>query len=138
MAPKTESSKLDKLLEDIKQLTVLELAELVKSLEDEFGLPAGQMAMPVMPGAAGPAAEQQAEAPKVEEKAEYKVELVEGGPDKIKTIKAVRQAVKDMGLTEAKQAVENVPTVLIESASKEDAQKIKEILEGAGAKIKLS
>ncbi len=123
--------KSEQLLSEIEKLTVLELAELVKALEEKFGVSAA-MAMPAA-GAAAPAAQEA----KAEEKSEYKVELVEGGPDKIKTIKALRQ-VTTLGLSEAKQAVENAPTVLAESASKEDAQKMKEALEAAGSKVKLS
>ena len=72
-----------------------------------------------------------------EEKSEYKVELTDGGPDKIKAIKALRQ-VTTLGLTEAKKAVEEAPTVIAEAASKDDAKKMKEALEAAGAKVKLS
>ena len=88
---------------------------------------------------AGPAAAAGAEAggKKAEEKSEYKVELLDGGPDKIKTIKALR-SVTTLGLTEAKKAVEEAPTVIAEAASKDDAKKMKEALEAAGAKVKLS
>ena len=87
--------------------------------------------------AAGPAPAGAAAAAPAEEKSEYKVELSDGGPDKIKTIKALR-SVTTLGLTEAKKAVEEAPTVIAEAASKEDAQKMKDALEAAGAKVKLS
>lgn len=128
MATKTN----DQLIEAIGSMTVLELAELVKALETKFGVSA---AMPV--GAAPAAAAAGPEAKKEEEKSEYKVELTEGGPDKIKTIKALRE-VTTLGLTEAKKAVEEAPTVIAEAAAKADAQKMKEKLEAAGAKVKLS
>ncbi|CDK30541.1 50S ribosomal protein L7/L12 [Candidatus Babela massiliensis] len=124
--------KTEQLVSEIGKLTVLELAELVKALEEQFGVSA---AMPM--AVAAPAASAEAAPAKAEEKSEYKVELVEGGPDKIKTIKALR-SVKNIGLTEAKKAVEEVPTVLEESVSKENAMKMKEALEAAGAKVKLS
>ena len=124
--------KSEQLVSEIGKLTVLELAELVKALEEQFGVSA---AMPM--AVAAPAASAEAAPAKAEEKSEYKVELVEGGPDKIKTIKALR-SVKNIGLTEAKKAVEEVPTVLEESVSKENAMKMKEALEAAGAKVKLS
>lgn len=126
------TSKNSQIIDQIAGMTVLDLANLVKELEEKFGVSA---AMPVAAAAAAPAAG--AEAKKDEEKSEYKVELVDGGADKIKTIKALRQ-VTTLGLTEAKQAVENAPTVLAESAAKADAQKMKETLEAAGAKVKLS
>ena len=78
-----------------------------------------------------------AEAPKAEEKSEYKVTLKDGGPEKIKTIKAL-SSVTTLGLTEAKKAVEEAPTVIAEAASKDDAKKMKEALEAAGAKVELS
>ena len=124
--------KTEQLVSEIGKLTVLELAELVKALEEQFGVSA---AMPM--AVAAPVASAEAAPAKAEEKSEYKVELVEGGPDKIKTIKALR-SVKNIGLTEAKKAVEEVPTVLEESVSKENAMKMKEALEAAGAKVKLS
>ena len=89
--------------------------------------------MPTM--TAGPAAGPAAEAPKAEEKTEYKVTLKDGGAEKIKTIKALRQ-VTTLGLTEAKKAVEEAPTVIAEAASKDDAKKMKETLEAAGAKVR--
>lgn len=121
----------EQIIDQIGSLTVLELAELVKGLEDKFGVSAA------MPVAAAPAAGAAAEAPKAEEKSEYKVTLKDGGPEKIKTIKALR-TVTTLGLTEAKKAVEEAPTVIAEAASKDDAKKMKEALEAAGAKVELS
>jgi large subunit ribosomal protein L7/L12 len=125
------SSRIEQLVKDISALTVLELAELTKSLEETFGVSA---AMPVAAVAAAPAAE----AKKEEEKSEYKVELIDAGADKIKTIKALRQVKKDLGLTEAKKMAEETPVVLAEAASKDEAKNMKEVLEAAGAKVKLS
>ncbi len=104
-----------------------------RSLESEFGVSA---AAPVLAAPAGAAAAG-AEAAKEEEKSEYKVELSDGGPDKIKAIKAFR-SVTTLGITEAKKAVEEAPTVIAEAASKDEAKKMKEALEAAGAKVKLS
>lgn len=128
------AAKFDQLINDIGNMTVLELAELVKALEDKFGVSAAA------PVAAAPTAAVAADAgaKKEEGKSEYKVELTEGGTDKIKVIKALRQVLPTFGLTEAKKAVEEAPTVLGESVSAEDAKKMKETLEAAGAKVKLS
>lgn len=125
------SAKLEQLINDISALTLIESAELAKALETKFGVSA-TMAV----AAAAPSAD--AGAKVEEEKSEYKVELVEAGPDKIKIIKALRQVKKDLGLTEAKSAVENAPVVIAEAASKDEAKTMKEVLEAAGAKVKLS
>jgi large subunit ribosomal protein L7/L12 len=122
-------AKAEKMIEEIGSMTVLELADLVKSLEEKFGVSAASMAAP----AAAPVA---AEAPAAD-KAEFKVTLTEGGSEKIKVIKALRQ-VTTLALTEAKKAVEDAPTVLGESVPKADAQKMKETIEAAGAKVELS
>ena len=124
------ASKQSQLIQEIGKLTVIELAELIKDLETEFGVSA---AMPM--AAAGPAPAGAAAAAPAEEKSEYKVELSDGGPDKIKTIKALR-SVTTLGLTEAKKAVEEAPTVIAEAASKEDAQKMKDALEGCWCESK--
>jgi large subunit ribosomal protein L7/L12 len=123
----------EQLIEQIGSMSVLELSELVKQLEAKFGVSA---AMPVA-AAATPVPATQAGAKPAEEKSEFKVELVAGGPKVIDTIKALRK-VTTLGLSEAKSAVENAPTVIAESASKEEANKMKEALESAGAKVKLS
>lgn len=128
------STKIAKIVSDIAGLSVLEIAELRKGLEEALGVTA---AMPMMGGAvAAPVAD--ASAKKEEEKTEYKVELMDAGPDKIKTIKAVRQVKKDLGLTEAKKLVEETPSLIAEAAPKAEAMTMKEVLEAAGAKVKLT
>lgn len=123
------SATLTKIVEDISKLSVMELAELVKALEEKFGVTAA------IPMAAAPAAAPVAA--QAEEKSEYKVTLKDSGSDKIKVIKALR-TVTTLALGAAKEAVENVPFVVAEAAPKEDAQKIKKTLEEAGAKVELS
>ena len=122
----------EKLIEEIGNMSVLELSELVKALEEKFGVTA---AMPAAGPAVGAAAAPQAV--ETAEKAEYEVTLKSVGSEKIKVIKLVKQY-SGLGLSEAKAAVEGAPTVIAESASKEDAQKMKEAIEAAGAKVKLS
>jgi large subunit ribosomal protein L7/L12 len=122
----------ERMLDDIGNMSVIELADFVKALEDKFGVTA---AMPV--AAAGGAVAAEA-APAAEEKSTYKVTLKEGGSEKIKTIKALRQVVPSLSLSDAKKAVEEAPTVLVESAPKEDADKIKKELEAVGAKVELA
>ena len=119
-----------KIVEEISKLSVMELAELVKSLETKFGVSAAMPMAAAAPAASAPVAEQ-------EEKNEFKVTLKESGTDKIKVIKALR-TVSTLALGAAKEAVENTPFVISESAPKEDAQKIKKALEEAGAKVELS
>ena len=113
-------------IEAIKELSVLELNELVKACEEEFGVSA---AAGVVVAAAGPAAE-------VEEKTEFDVELTEVGPNKVKVIKVVRE-VTGLGLKEAKDVVDNAPKVLKEQADKAEADDIKAKLEAEGAKVTL-
>jgi large subunit ribosomal protein L7/L12 len=124
----------DKLIEEIGNLSVFELNELVKSLETAFGVSA---AMPM--AAAAPAAGS-SEAPKQEEQATYKLTLesCDDKDKKIAVIKALRVVKSDMTLPDAKNAVENAPTVIFESLPKEEAAKAKKTLEDAGAKVKLS
>jgi large subunit ribosomal protein L7/L12 len=122
----------DKLLEEIGSMSLVELADFVKALEEKFGVSA---AAPVaVAGVAAPAATQAAA---VEEKAEYKVTLEKSGPEKIKTIKALRQ-VTTLNLSDAKKAVEEAPAVIADAAPKEDAKKIKEALEATGAVVTLA
>lgn len=119
----------DKLLEEIGSMSLVELADFVKALEEKFGV-----------SAAAPVAAAVAAAPVAavaEEKAEYKVTLEKSGPEKIKTIKALRQ-VTALNLSDAKKAVEEAPAVIAEAAPKEDAKKIKEALESTGAVVTLS
>ena len=123
------SEKILKFVEDIKTLTVLELNELVKAIEEEFGVSA---AAPVMVAAAAGAA-----APAAEEKTEFDVVLVGfDAAQKIKVIKSVRE-ITGLGLAEAKKAVEETPTTLKEALSKDDAETMKKDLEAVGAKIEL-
>ena len=128
------SKSYEKLIEDIGNMSVLELSDLVKALEDKFGVSA---AMPAMAAAPAAAAAAPAAAAQAEEKSEYKVTLEDSGAEKIKVIKALK-SVTQLSLTDAKKAVEEAPSVIAESASKDDARKIKEALEAAGAKVKLS
>ena len=114
-------------IEAIKELSVLELNELVKACEEEFGVSA---AAGVVVAAAGPAAEA------AEEKTEFDVELTEVGPNKVKVIKVVRE-VTGLGLKEAKDVVDGAPKVLKQGASKEEAEDIKTKLEAEGAKVTL-
>ena len=124
------SEKVLKLIEDVKSLTVLELADLVKELEEEFGVSA---AAPVAVAAA-PAAG--AAAPAAEEKTEFDVVLAEVGAEKIKVIKVVRE-ITGLGLKEAKEVVDNAPKPIKEAVSKEDADAIKAKLEEVGAKVEV-
>lgn len=120
----------EEILDAIKGLSVLELADLVKALEDEFGVSA---AAPVqMATVAGVAAT--AEAAAEEEKTEFDVSIAEIGPQKIQVIKAVRE-VTTLGLKEAKELVESAPVAVKEAIAKDEAEEIKEKLEGAGAVV---
>ena len=116
----------------IKGISVLELSQLVKALESELGVSAAAAMPMAMPGAAAGGA---AAAP-VEEKTEFNVTLTETGGDKIKVIKVVRE-VTSLGLKEAKELVESAPKAVLEGAKKEDAEKAKDALEGAGASVSL-
>lgn len=118
------------LIEQIDKLTVLELAELVKQLEDKYGVSA---AAPVAMVAAGGAA---AAAAPAAEKTEFDVVLAEAGPEKIKVIKAVRE-ITNLGLTEAKSFVESAPKPVKEGVAKDEAESIKKKLEEAGAKVEI-
>lgn len=125
------AAKMHDIIEQIKGMTLLEVADLVKGLEETFGVSA---AMPVAAPAAAVASAPAAQ----EEKSQYKVTLKDGGAKKIDAIKALRKVVPALNLTDAKAAVENAPTVIAEAASKDDAKKIKEELEAVGAKVELS
>ena len=120
----------NEIMEAIKGMTVLELSELVKALEEEFGVSA---AAPVAAVAAGPAAGAAEEA---EEKTEFDVELSEVGGEKIKVIKVVRE-LTGLGLKEAKDMVDGAPSVVKEGVSKEDAEAAKAKLEEVGAKANI-
>jgi len=126
----------DKLVEEIGNMTVLELADLLKSLEEKFDISAVMpMAGAVGAGAAVAGGETAA---KEEEKSEYKVTLQNMGSEKIKVIKALRKVIPNLELSKARQMAEEAPTVVVESVSKEEATKIKGELEAAGAKVELS
>jgi len=121
------------ILESISSMTVLELSELLKAFEDRFGVTA---AAPVaVAGAAGPAASA-SEAPAVEEQDEFDVVLTGAGDKKIQVIKEVR-TLTNLGLKEAKDLVDGAPKTVLEKVSKEDAEKAKAQLEGAGATVEL-
>ena len=122
------SEKITALIEEVKALTVLELSELVKALEEEFGVSAAAMAAPAAGGAAAPTAE---------EKTEFDVVLASfDAAAKIKVIKAVRE-ITGLGLAEAKAAVEGAPKTLKEAVSKDEAEELKKKLEEAGGKVEI-
>ena len=121
------SEKITAMIEEVKTLTVLELAELVHALEDEFGVSAAAAAV------AAPAA---GAAPAEEEKTEFDVVLMSAGANNIAVIKVVR-ALTGLGLKEAKEIVDNAPKTLKEAVSKEDAEKIVNDLKEAGAEAEL-
>jgi large subunit ribosomal protein L7/L12 len=121
------SEKITALMEEIKNMTVLELSELVHALEDEFGVSA---AAPAAVAVAAPVAEA------AEEKTEFDVVMTDFGAEKIKVIKIVRE-ITGLGLAEAKAVVDGAPKAVKEAASKDDAEEIKKKLEEAGAKVEL-
>ena len=121
------SEKIVKFVEEIKTLTVLELSELVKAIEEEFGVSAAAPVMMAGPAAAAPAAE---------EKTEFDVILTEAGASKMGVIKLVKE-VTGLGLKEAKDLVDNAPKPIKEGISKTDAEELKKKLEDAGAKVEL-
>lgn len=121
------SEKIEKLLEEIKKLTVVELAELVKAIEEEFGVSAVAAAAPAA-GAAGAAA--------AEEKTSFNVVLTSAGDQKIKVITAVKNAL-GLGLKEAKDLVDGAPKTLKENVSKEEAEELKAKLTEVGATVDL-
>jgi large subunit ribosomal protein L7/L12 len=120
----------DEIIEALKEMPALELSELVHELEDVFDVSAAApVAVAAAPAAGGAAAEE-------EEKTNFDVELTSFGSNKIAVIKVVR-ALTNLGLKEAKEAVESAPKVILEGASKEDAEAAKAKLEEAGAEVKL-
>ena len=123
-------SDITKIAEELGKLTVLEAAELVKNLEEEWGVSAPA---PAAAAAAGPAAS----AEPAEEKTEFDVVLAEAGGNKIAVIKAVRGVASGLGLADAKKLVESAPAPVLEGASKDDAEAAKAALEEAGAKVEL-
>lgn len=121
----------EKFIDEISNMTVLELADLVKALETKFGISA---AMPM--AAAAPVAAEAA--PAAAEKSEYKVSLTDAGAEKIKVIKALREVIPNLALSDAKKMTEETPAVIAESVSKADAEKMKKKLEEVGAKVELA
>ena len=118
----------EEFIEEIKKMTVVELADLVKAIEEEFGVSAVAAAAPAAGGAAGAAA--------AEEKSAFNVVLKEAGDQKIKVIKVVRDAT-GLGLKEAKDLVDGAPKTVKEDVSKDDAEAMKAKLEEAGATVEL-
>ena len=121
------SEKITAMIEEVKALTVLELAELVHALEDEFGVSAAAVAAPAAGGAAAAA---------VEEKTEFDVIMTSFGAEKIKVIKEVR-GITGAGLAEAKAIVEGVPAKIKEAVSKDEAEEVKAKLEAVGATVEI-
>jgi large subunit ribosomal protein L7/L12 len=121
------TEKTTAILDQIKELTILELADLVKALEEEFGVSAAPVAVAAVGGAAAPAAE---------EKTEFDVILANFGAKKLDVIKVVRE-ITGLGLKDAKDLVEGAPKPVKEGASKEEAEDIKKKLEEAGASVEL-
>ena len=121
------NEKSTQILELVKGLTILELADLVKALEEEFGVSAAPVAVAAAPGAA---------AAPVEEKTEFDVVLKAAGASKLNVIKVVRE-LTGLGLKDAKDLVEGAPKTLKEGISKEDAEKIAEQLKAAGAEVEI-
>ena len=125
------SEKINALIEEVSNLTVLELSELVHALEEKFGVSA---AAPVAV-AAGPAVAAPAE--EVEEKTEFDVVMTSFGAEKVKVIKAVREIVSGLGLAEAKALVEAIPAKIKEAVQKEEAEELKKKLEEVGATVEI-
>ena len=123
----------DELLDAFKEMTLIELADFVKAFEDTFGVTA---AAPVAVAAAPAAGGAGGDAGAAEEKDEFDVILESGGDKKIQVIKEVR-TLTNLGLKEAKELVEAAPKAVLEKVNKEQAEKAKELLEGAGAKVSL-
>ena len=120
------SEKITNILEEIKTLTIIELADLVKAVEDEFGVSAAApVGVVAVAGAAAPAAE---------EKTEFDVVLVSGGEKKLNVVKVVKEAL-GLGLKDAKDLVDGAPKTLKEGATKDEAEALKKQLEEAGAKV---
>ena len=123
------SEKITAMIEELKTLTVLELSELVKAVEEEFGVSAAAAVAVAAPAAGGAAA--------VEEKPEFDVVLKEAGAEKIKVIKVVRE-ITGLGLAEAKAIVDGAPKTIKEAAPKEEAEEIKAKLTEVGATVELA
>lgn len=130
------TGKFKDLIKQIESLSLADLAELVKTLEERFGI--SSMPMPAMTPVSTPAAPSSSGAPApAAEKSKFDVVLSSAGPNKIAVIKAVREVKPDLGLKEAKDLVESAPKTVLSGASKEDAEKAKEKLQSAGATVEL-
>lgn len=129
------AANIEQLIEEISNMTVLELSELVKALEEKFGVSASASPMMAMPGMM-PAAAAEEEAAEEEEKTEFDVQLKDFGAKKIPVIKEVR-AITGLGLKEAKENVESAPVVIQEGVGKEEAEKTKAQLEELGAVVEI-
>ena len=132
MTDVTLSANAEKVMEMVEKMTVLELNDLVKALEEKFGVSASA---PMMMGAQGAAPA--ADAAPVEEKTEYDVVLADAGANKLAVIKVVRELNQTLGLVEAKNLVEAAPKTILEGAKKDAAEQAKKKLEEAGAKVEL-
>lgn len=126
------NDKLQKIASEIEGLTVIELADLAKYLEEKFGVSAMPM-MAAMPAGAAAAAD----AAPAEEKTSFDVVLAASGDQKLNVIKALREVRQDLGLMDAKKMVDSAPQTILEGAKKEDAEAAKAKLEAAGAKVEL-
>ncbi len=124
------SEKIEKLLQEIEQLKVIELNELVKAMEEKFGVSAAPMAVAAAAGAGAAAAP-------TEEKTSFDVMLTEAGVQKLQAIKAVREIDQKLGLIEAKKLVESAPIAVLKGVKKEEAEEAKKKLEAAGAKVEI-
>jgi large subunit ribosomal protein L7/L12 len=127
------SEKIEKLLDEISALTLVEASELKKALEDKFGVTA---AAPMMMGGMMPGAAAAEAAPAVEEQTEFSVELTDIGPNKLNVIKVVRE-ITQLGLKDAKDLVEAAPKMVKESVSKAEAEDLKKKIDETGAKVTL-
>ena len=123
------SEKINALIEEVKALTVIELSEMVKELEEVFGVSAAAMAAPAAGGAAGPAAS-------ADEQTEFDVVMTSFGAEKVKVIKEVR-TITGLGLAEAKALVEGIPAKIKEGVNKDEATALKDQLVAAGAEIEI-
>lgn len=135
MADETKelSAKVQKIVDAVSELSLMEVSELVTALEDKFGVTAAApMMMGAMPGAAGAA-----DAAPAEEKTEFTVILKDAGSNKIGAIKAVRTLKPELGLGEAKAFTEKLPATVLENAKKEDADNAKKVLEEAGCVVEI-
>jgi large subunit ribosomal protein L7/L12 len=122
------SARIEEIVSQLSTMTAKELSELVKNIEQSFGVSAA-VAVSAAPAAGAAVAE---------EKSEYKVTLKDVGANKINVIKALRQVVQGLGLTEAKKMVDEAPAVVKDSVPKDEAKKMKEVIEAAGAKVELA